>query len=199
MWWCRHLRLALGLAAVLTLSPLARGQCLLVDINFEPGVYEPGDFVSGSITATCGGSRQCGPCLLGIRLDSGCGLSLGTVRVGVLSPASSVEISFTVLLPLETSPGCHRICATPTCPGCFSLCATCCECCPCSNSEITVLPIFADLDGDGEVGIIDFLDLLAAWGRCPGEPDPCPADLDRDEVVGIADFLILLDNWGACD
>jgi len=54
----------------------------------------------------------------------------------------------------------------------------------------------ADLDGDGTVGINDFLLLLAAWGPCPGPPDPCPADLDGDGTVGITDFLDLLANWG---
>ena len=56
------------------------------------------------------------------------------------------------------------------------------DCCP------------ADLDGDGVVGITDFLELLGDWGRCPG----CPADLDGDGVVGIADFLKLLGAWGPC-
>ena len=53
-----------------------------------------------------------------------------------------------------------------------------------------------DLDGDGLVGITDFLILLGAWGPC-GAPCPpsCPADLDGDCVVGITDFLILLANW----
>ncbi|MHC4100215.1 MAG: DUF1028 domain-containing protein [Planctomycetota bacterium] len=50
-----------------------------------------------------------------------------------------------------------------------------------------------DLDGDGEVGIVDFLDLLALWGPCP---DPCIADLDGDGEVGVTDFLIQLANWG---
>ena len=58
------------------------------------------------------------------------------------------------------------------------------------------LTILGDLDGDGEVGILDFLALLAAWGPCPGEPDPCPGDLDGDGMVGITDLLILLANWG---
>ena len=53
-----------------------------------------------------------------------------------------------------------------------------------------------DLDGDGVVGIGDFLDLLAAWGPCA---DPCPplcyGDIDGDCTVGILDFLILLANW----
>ena len=57
----------------------------------------------------------------------------------------------------------------------------------------------ADLDGDGTVGITDFLMLLAAWGACP---DPCPplclGDLDGDCNVGITDFLALLANWGPC-
>ncbi len=47
----------------------------------------------------------------------------------------------------------------------------------------------ADFDGDGVVGITDFLFLLARWG----EP---AADLDGDCSTGINDFLILLANWG---
>ena len=53
---------------------------------------------------------------------------------------------------------------------------------------------FGDIDGDGIVGIIDFLRLLAAWGPCP--KDCCLADLDIDGDVGITDFLLLLANWG---
>jgi hypothetical protein len=56
--------------------------------------------------------------------------------------------------------------------------------------------IEGDLDGDGTVGILDFLALLAAWGPCPAAcPPACPADLDRDCSVGILDFLTLLANW----
>ena len=51
-----------------------------------------------------------------------------------------------------------------------------------------------DLDGDGSVGINDFLDLLGQWGSDPGGPP----DFDGDGTVGIADFLELLANWGAC-
>ncbi len=54
-----------------------------------------------------------------------------------------------------------------------------------------------DLDGDGIVGIEDFLMLLSAWGPCPYPcPPSCGADLDDDCVVGIVDFLTLLGNWG---
>ena len=52
----------------------------------------------------------------------------------------------------------------------------------------------ADLDGSGDVGINDFLKLLAAWGPNPGHP----ADLDGDDVVGINDFLAMLALWGPC-
>jgi len=47
----------------------------------------------------------------------------------------------------------------------------------------------ADFDGDGQVGITDFLFLLATWG----EPE---ADLDGDCSTGINDLLILLASWG---
>ncbi len=50
-----------------------------------------------------------------------------------------------------------------------------------------------NVSGDCGVGIIDFLDLLAAWGFNPGHP----ADFDGDDFVGITDFLDLLANWGA--
>ena len=53
---------------------------------------------------------------------------------------------------------------------------------------------FGDTNGDGVVGINDFLDLLADWGPC--EPACCLADLDLDGNVGITDFLLLLGNWG---
>ncbi len=52
-----------------------------------------------------------------------------------------------------------------------------------------------DADGDRNVGITDFLKVLATWGPCPGS---CVADADRDGLVGIEDFLDLLANWGAC-
>ncbi len=52
-----------------------------------------------------------------------------------------------------------------------------------------------DLDGDGTVGINDFLDLLAAWGPCPSCPPFCTGDVDFDCNVGISDFLTLLANW----
>ncbi|MHC4216996.1 MAG: hypothetical protein ACYSU7_00935 [Planctomycetota bacterium] len=54
-----------------------------------------------------------------------------------------------------------------------------------------------DLNGDGSVGVNDFLILLGAWGPC-GDCANCPADFDGDCIVGVTDFLILLANWGSC-
>lgn len=52
-----------------------------------------------------------------------------------------------------------------------------------------------DLNGDGSVGVSDFLILLANWGPC-ADCAVCPADLNGDCAVGVADLLILLGNWG---
>ncbi|MCH8165628.1 MAG: FG-GAP repeat protein, partial [Planctomycetes bacterium] len=51
-----------------------------------------------------------------------------------------------------------------------------------------------DLDAGGNVGILDLLALLAAWGSDPGGPP----DFDGDGTVGILDLLTLLANWGPC-
>jgi hypothetical protein len=54
-----------------------------------------------------------------------------------------------------------------------------------------------DIDGDGVVGVLDFLLLLGAWGPCP-EPCPpsCSADFNGNCEVDVNDFLTLLANWG---
>ncbi len=58
----------------------------------------------------------------------------------------------------------------------------------------TCVPCPSDVDGNGQVGITDLLDLLAAWGPNPGSP----ADLNGDGTVGINDLLTLLADWGPC-
>jgi hypothetical protein len=60
-----------------------------------------------------------------------------------------------------------------------------------------------DLNGDGAVGILDFLLMLASWGDCKAPcPPTCVADIatadgpGADCRVGILDLLLLLANWG---
>ncbi|MCZ6858098.1 MAG: hypothetical protein O7F70_08875 [Gemmatimonadetes bacterium] len=57
-----------------------------------------------------------------------------------------------------------------------------------------VQPVYADLDADGAVTMVDLLILLGNWGPC--EEGCCLADLDIDGSVGILDLLSLLTNWG---
>ncbi len=63
------------------------------------------------------------------------------------------------------------------------------------NPELDVHP--ADLDVDGNIGITDFLLLLANWGPCPTPcPPTCGADINGDCDVDVVDFLALLSAWG---
>lgn len=63
---------------------------------------------------------------------------------------------------------------------------------------VTQSAILGDFNGDGAVGAVDLLILLANWGPCDDcdDCDDCPADLDNDCTVGGGDLLILLVNWG---
>ncbi len=49
----------------------------------------------------------------------------------------------------------------------------------------------ADLTGDGNVGIEDFLQVIGFWGGPEG-------DIDGDGTTGIEDFLAVIGNWGPC-
>ena len=51
-----------------------------------------------------------------------------------------------------------------------------------------------DLNADTNVGILDLLAVLSAWGTNPVGPP----DFDGDGNVGILDLLTLLANWGPC-
>ena len=54
-----------------------------------------------------------------------------------------------------------------------------------------------DLNGDGTVGIVDLLMLLAQWGPCMQPcPPACSGDTDGNCDVDVLDFLNLLTNWG---
>jgi len=60
--------------------------------------------------------------------------------------------------------------------------------------DCTSVGLPGDLDGDGIVGMVDFLTLLGAWGAC-SDCGTCPADFDGDCAVGIGDLLIMLAGW----
>ena len=51
-----------------------------------------------------------------------------------------------------------------------------------------------DFDGDGEVGILDLLALLANWG----EPHVVVGDMDCDGDADVSDLLELINVWGSC-
>ncbi len=54
-----------------------------------------------------------------------------------------------------------------------------------------------DIDGDNEVTLFDFGQLVAAFGTAPGDSNWNPnADLDGDEEVTLFDFGILVRNFG---
>jgi len=55
-------------------------------------------------------------------------------------------------------------------------------------------PLFADLNRDGSVNLIDFSILLFWWQSSGGDSDP-PADINQDGTVSLTDFSILLFNW----
>jgi hypothetical protein len=61
--------------------------------------------------------------------------------------------------------------------------------------EVLTLRRVGDVDGDGDVGVNDFLLMLSDWGACADCPG-CAADFDDDCGVGVTDFLILLGEWG---
>jgi hypothetical protein len=54
--------------------------------------------------------------------------------------------------------------------------------------------VFADLTGDGMVGMDDFDTMLNCWSS--SDEPCCIADLDVNGNVNVVDFLILLANWG---
>ncbi|MEE8460471.1 MAG: Ig-like domain-containing protein, partial [Phycisphaerales bacterium] len=64
-----------------------------------------------------------------------------------------------------------------------------------ATAEVVVvnLTCLGDIDQDGSVTVMDFLELLSLWGQPGG-----PADIVDPPGVGIEDFLMLLANWGPC-
>ncbi len=99
----------------------------------------------------------------------------GQILIGQFSSTNGLGINGTMLIQFISNgvPGQAVVCFIS--PGGF---------CPCSGD--------CGGDNNGNVGIVDFLALLAEWGQIG-----TPCDLDGGGV-GITDFLALLDNWGPC-
>ncbi|GBC97332.1 hypothetical protein HRbin16_03154 [bacterium HR16] len=69
-----------------------------------------------------------------------------------------------------------------------------------SGSSVTVNVSLTngDIDGDNEVTLFDFGQLVAAFGSMPGDPNwNADADLDGDTEVTLFDFGVLVRNFGA--
>ncbi len=52
-----------------------------------------------------------------------------------------------------------------------------------------------DLDCNGEVNVLDLLDIIAAWGATGDTPE----DLNGDGSVDVLDLLDIIDAWGPCE
>jgi hypothetical protein len=63
-----------------------------------------------------------------------------------------------------------------------------------SGYECEGTPCPEDLTGDGAVNVFDLLEVLGAWGACPG----CPEDITGDGAVNVFDLLEVLGAWGPC-
>ena len=62
---------------------------------------------------------------------------------------------------------------------------------------ITFEKVPADFDGDGQVGIPDFLLFVEVFGTHSGQENfDLKFDLDSDGAIGISDFLIFMDSFG---
>jgi len=66
------------------------------------------------------------------------------------------------------------------------------------NVTVNFSVVNGDVDGDNEVTLFDFGELVAAFGSMPGDSNWNPnADLDGDDEVTLFDFGILVRNFGA--
>ncbi len=53
----------------------------------------------------------------------------------------------------------------------------------------------ADVNNDGDVGVLDLLAVLGHWGSCPAIPQPCPWDIDGNGSVDFIDLVATLAGW----
>ena len=58
---------------------------------------------------------------------------------------------------------------------------------------------FGDIDGDGEIGVSDLIELLGQFGDISNTDDLLSGDFNEDGVVNIADILMFLASFGQGD
>jgi endonuclease/exonuclease/phosphatase family metal-dependent hydrolase len=56
-----------------------------------------------------------------------------------------------------------------------------------------------DVNGDGQIGVSDILEVIGNWAPSGGECCPgCAGDVDGNLTVDVSDILYLVGNWGIC-
>jgi len=60
------------------------------------------------------------------------------------------------------------------------------------SHEVVYVPCAEDVDGDGEIGVNDLLEIIGTWGPCQG----CGGDVDGSGDVGVDDLLAVIAAWG---
>lgn len=64
------------------------------------------------------------------------------------------------------------------------------------------VPCPADVNGDGDLDVLDFLDYMDAFGLCENQPAPCTGssgvsgDFNGDTMIDVLDFLDYMDAFG---
>jgi hypothetical protein len=135
--------------------------------------FEPTCFLVLEETVVCHGDGD--TFTYSVSGTDACTGSMSSYTFTASGGAVGEQLCFTVLISAEGGGYC--------CPA--ELCVTIPDC---------SVPMPADLDGDGTVGVVDVLLMVRAWGACT-DCEGCSADLDSDCAVGITDLLELLANW----
>ncbi|MEM7229554.1 MAG: hypothetical protein AAF432_12155 [Planctomycetota bacterium] len=56
----------------------------------------------------------------------------------------------------------------------------------------------ADVNGDGTVDALDFIQAMNEQGNCILSPPGCPSDVNQDGTVDNLDLALIINNWGPC-